>query len=289
MNKVPKPASIVPEGMRSDYFDGNYYQPDNPTACQGRLETIEDALEAGSLADVRLDTYQSWSELNWKCRHGSVESFERFEAGLLGEIVELDQELDGVGTEHLFSAWKSREKLEEAGGAAVSELGDVMWYGSALLANAGISLEACARGYLHDKWQPVEWDEQITFERLQEYTMQQTPHPFSRQSVSNLFLEDIAAEREIARDLFDSGYTMSAILSRVFNRDSVAPDPQSYLKMNNIEVVGGLFLAYSSYHASETLNSSLAEVVAGNIHKISRRVESGHIDKQDGQRTAEEK
>jgi NTP pyrophosphatase (non-canonical NTP hydrolase) len=298
MNEARESGSFYPydggvingpyKDMRSGYFDGSFYQPDSPDACQERLTNIEEAIEADRLADVHLDTYQGWVELNWKCRHGSVESFERFEAGLLGEIIELNQELGPVGLEGVFSDWKSKDKLERVDEGATSELGDVWWYGSALLTNAGISLEACVREYLHDKWQPVEWGERFTFGQLQQRVEQRTPHPFLRRSVSDLFLEDIAEERAIARDLFDSGYTMSAILSRVFNRDIVTTDPQHFLRVNNIEAVGGLFLAYGAYHASETLNSSLANVAARNIHKISRRVEAGRIDKQDGQRMVEE-
>lgn len=269
-------------------FDGKFYQSHARAESARRRELILGAVALDQVNELGLDDYQKWVELDWKEPHYSVEAFKRFETGLLGEIIELDQEIDSERQEELLGNWKSREKLERASEESISELGDVLWYGTAMLSNARIDAELCIREYLHNKWEPVEWDESFSIGDVQRRIHNHTPYPFPRKSVSKLFLEDVDSEREIARDLFYSGYTLAALMSRVFNKEKVTIDPRRFLQESGIEPIGGLFVAYVGYHAEKTLGSSLEEVIAKNVEKISCRVEQNHLDKADGERSPEE-
>lgn len=238
--------------------------------------------------NLGLNDYQKWVELDWKKPHSSVEAFERFSVGLVGEIVELNDEVDPLLRENSFRNWKRREDFEKPSKESISELGDVLWYGTALLGNAQIDLETCFREYLHEKWEPVDWGEAFTVGEVQGRIENHTPYPFPRRNVGDLFLEDIDEERAISRDLHYSGYTIAALLRRIFNEERITTDPRTFMQAIGVERVGGLFVAYVAYHAAKTLGSSLEEVIVKNVEKISLRVERNHVDKSDGQRSAEE-
>lgn len=269
-------------------FDGKFYQPSTEIECIQRRELVLGALASDQVYGLGLNDYQRWVELDWKEQHYTVEAFERFETGLLGEIIELDQEIDSERKENLLANWKSREKLEKASEESISELGDVLWYGVAMLSNAQLDAEACLREYLHNKWELVRWDEKFTISDVEERLKIHIPHPFSRRSVGDLFLEDVDEGREIARDLHYGGYFLASKMSTVFNRERITTDPKRFLQEIGVENIGGLFIAYAAYHADKTLASSLGEVIAKNIEKITRRVNNNLIDKGDGERSSKE-
>jgi NTP pyrophosphatase (non-canonical NTP hydrolase) len=276
------------EESRISFYDGSLFQPPGEAESKRRRELMLGAVALDQVGELRLNDYQKWVELDWKEQHFTVKAFERFEKGLIGEVIELDTEIEPFRKESMLINWKSREKLEKASDESISELGDVLWYGSAILSNAQFDLESCFREYLHNKWEPVEWGEQFTVSDVQKRIQSHTPHPFSRESVGDLFLEDVDEEREIAKDLYYGGYALAALMSRVFNHERITTDPKRFLQESGVENVGGLFLAYAAYHAEKTLGSSLEEVIATNVKKISHRAAHNLIDKADGERLADE-
>jgi NTP pyrophosphatase (non-canonical NTP hydrolase) len=275
-------------GEQETRHDGDFYQLANQAECDRRRETALGAVASSQVGKLSLNDYQRWVELDWKEKHFSVEAFERFEKGFLGEVVELDQEIEPWRKEEMLVNWKSREKLQKASKESILELGDVLWYETAMLSNAQLDLESCFREYLHDKWQPVEWGEGFTVEDTRVRIQEHTPYPFSRRSVGDLFLESVNDEREISRDIHYSGYSLATLLGRVFNTDTLTTQPKSFLQESGTEKTGGLLLAFITYHAQHALGSDLEEIVAENVNKISVRVQRGHIDKEDGLRSAQE-
>lgn len=269
-------------------FDGVFYQPAEKEECARHRELMLGAVASRRVTELRLNDYQKWVELDWKRPHHSLEAFERFEKGLIDEVIELGEEVTPARQEVAFINWDRKEKLEEASQESISELGDVLWYGTAMLSNAHINLEACFKEYLHNKWEPVAWDESFKVGDVQERIKNHTPYPHGRKHVSELFLEDVDEDRAIGRDLHYSAYTLSALMSRVFNSDKITISPREYLQGMDVQNIGGLFVAYAAYHADRTLDSSLEEVIAKNVEKISRRAEQNHIDKADGKRSLKE-
>lgn len=269
-------------------FDGRFYQPAAEVECMRRRDSVLGAVALGEVGDLPLNDCQRWVELNWKEPHYSVEAFERFEQGLIGEVIELNDEISIARQEMAFINWKSNEKLEKASEESISELGDVFWYGTAMLSNAQIDLESCFRDYLHHKWEPVAWDENFTLNDIQSRIENHTPYPHGRKHVSELFLEEVDEERGISRDMHYASYTLSALMSRVFNRERRTINPTEYLQGIDVQNIGGLFIAYTAYHADRTLGSSLEEVITKNVEKINHRVNNNLVDKTDGERTEEE-
>lgn len=280
---------------RQPVHDGQCFQPGSPTEVVSRLQVVE----ATPARDLSLSQHQEWVELNWKAEHGTWTAAERFREGFFGELAEYIEANTGIQEiESYASEWGLARLIDQAHDdpekhkAVVSELGDVMWYGAAILSNAGVSLEHAARVYLHDKWLPVGFEDPIAIGDVDQRIADGfVPYAPSRRHVSQLFLDDHSIQDVGSRDLFMAGYWLTVAVSKMFNYgDPDVVNLGGYLQQQRqlMEPLGGHLLHSLAHVARNHANSSLAEVLEVNIAKINARADSGHLDKTDGQRLADE-
>ncbi len=267
--------------------DGQFFQPPDAELEDRRaLQAIALGEDPDLLYGQTITDYQNWVELDWKRPHGTHEAHTRFREGLIGEHIELAEEIVQLGA-----------TLDGSRGAdvdaTVSELGDVVWYAVALASNVGVSAEHAIRSHMHRQWIQITPEDRITFVRL-DYLAASDQLPVldsPRDFVHPDFYAEMAEGEEILSDLYYRAAMIAIAAEQIFGDN----DPDTYVTdgavwKKNREVVEpalGLLLSAAAVHSHRVLNTPLTEVIRKNIQKIGARVETGTIDRSDGRRTGD--
>lgn len=269
------------------------YQPpaENIEALASRVTT---AAETDRVANLAIDDYQAWCELNWKAPHGTIESQARFRKKLAEEYKELSAEIEKAADG------------QEVKAEVASELGDLLWSATAVTSDLGRKVKTAIMERLHlygngtryvsgdtPPWvllaQSLSYSERdFAIEKLDQlieagYTPQPSPY---------MYIDDDThagwAEIDQAGTFILYGArTMDYIAENVYDVDTYQ---SGVINNDDAEAVDNLIAEIyinSAYLARHLAGSSLAGVIKKNIEKVSARVDAGLIDKQDGERPSE--
>jgi len=264
-------------------YDGRFYQPAEEPELIRRRQSIEQNLSPGKSGLISLDVYQDWVELDWKVPHGSWAAVERFGGKLVDE--ELAQEImpelaihpavrvtEGMGKVHSSPT----DKLAD-------ELGDYLWPMTALASNGTVSLNQAASTYLHNHGLIPRRYLELKFLDL-DYILAAGHNPTLGP------LDDSEEEDFCDYDPFISLAVGAVAIRNIVERQYGYNDTRfldgwrEKIGRNELEPAIGRALLTLGYVAHQWARTTLSEVAAGNVRKVSLRAAKNLIDKSDGDR-----
>jgi NTP pyrophosphatase (non-canonical NTP hydrolase) len=263
--------SIVPMNLGwESYFDGDYYQPQNPQIVSERRSMIEAKRQTRSIGTMSLDLYQGFTELDWLRPHGNFRTVIKMEHHFIDEYQEFVETND--------TARKSRldKLLDNDSHNVVSELGDIGWFFSAFATNAGINVSHAWKDRLSIEAPEYLGDHSMTLNEIDDAI---STGYFPRMGIFDL-------DENTAIDLlFAAGFV--TIGTKIILEDN--NEGSEIAVMNKQRDVGRWLtngIGLITLHA-QSVGSSLVEVVEENIRKVSVRAEKKTLSNKKN-RTAEE-
>lgn len=243
-------------------------------------------------SELTIDAYQAWVETGWKSPHGTYHAADRLSRKGDEEVRELEEAL---GEYH--SAGDPKHLLEEAG--------DNLWIHTARSSNSGNVISdsvktrlyeyiAGTKVYIEDRPTEPQWYDaaaQLAIKRgsptLGEIDGITREGFIARPSpVMNLFDDEVFSPYEAMLDLRVFGRAASGLNLRQHDRE----DGRWDVSVRSYEILAadvGTFTSEAYFRIASLAHyagSTLADVVAVNMHKINQRVRDGLIDKTDGAR-----
>lgn len=278
--------------------DGLFYRSDlEMDLGQLAINLIEHPFEAS------VQDYQYWSEAGWKTPHGSYDSVERFANKLVEEQAEL--------TLAVF------EDLRTTRDHVLEEAGDVLWVTTALASVAIADIDSGLKNLLFEYVMGVQhfkdgevieprWRQaaaklatkygQITISDL-EGLIREGFEPLPS-SVMNIYdpEEDNEDVDQHLLTVMALGFSIKNAIQQQYGGDSESraegdityPLPSAFYEY--ARTIGGLsarMYLELAFITERSVDRGLSDVVSMNVAKISERINSGTIDKTDGERNPE--
>ncbi len=227
-----------------------------------------------SIGEMPMAVYQLWNALDWRKPHDEPESAQRFTSKLQEELLECLEAF-----EDMQSNPDSKEQVDEF----VSELGDVLFCATACATIARADVEnGTAREMLQVYGQAVRYpylshiDEEVR--RGMNRRDDLFPNGQFPYEIWNLYNHEDEIELDLrpAKILPPLCFTITSAISSIAEADIVSGHGIAQYEL--VEALCGKLNLFVSLYAQHYADSSLEEVVAKNISKISGRVVQGSLE-----------
>ncbi len=264
--------------------DGRYFQPEAVEEAEARRIKMLGAVEADAVSELTITDYQKWGEIDWLRRHGTFKTLEKLEKGMRGEYAELIEEMDRV-RRTVISEKRLRELTSHDKKAAMSELGDVLWFVNAGASNCGTNLERGFSKYMGTQNNQFKLDE-ITIGDVEGVIRNGfLPHVMNINALEpSILAETEVSDVNVAMDLLYSSHNTFFGARKVFGYGDEIIGNYGVTKYQHEEVgpAAGHTLVLAAFYAHHHLDSSLSEAIKMNVHKLTLRSKEGNLDKETG-------
>ena len=260
------------------------HQPAAHSVCLERRLAVDSALQGKStFSSLSMNDYQLWAGLDWKAPHNTPAACNRLCNKLHEEVYELLPEL-----EKQIALTRYESRAVNPVKSIVSEMGDVLWCLNGLATFEGIDLQRALAHHLLDE----SGVSSLTFRLGSIDTLIQeglrpryTRNLYNDEDLDHCELNPATSFLPLCFQIYShTNNKLDDVVGDVILTRS-APWAQDLSAIGQMHAQAILFLAY---YAHRWGGSNLAAVVETNIRKINLRVQSKHLDKVDGARTAEE-
>jgi len=282
-------------------IDGLFYR--------GDIEIDREALVARltSSPDATVLDYQNWVDGAWKQEQGTLGALERFTSKLHEETAELRTEV--------LSVFLGQGDGDQNSARLLDEAGDLIWSISALACCASADIDAGIKGLLYDY---VRGSRYITVSK----DGAKTEPPIWRPTAGSLVIKWDQLTLDDIDTLIESGFEPTASTKMFIERDEDDDTPIGHMmlleninltienlilaqyggpgtqnrqymleesfKDKSIEIGKLVAFGYLScaFILNRAIQRTLADAIKHNVEKVSKRVETGTVDKSDGPREA---
>ena len=253
------------------------------------LATIEAAqLQEQGFGNVSLEAYQSWNEIGWKAPHASFAAVERFGEKVKEEAREVDDAIED------FFDTRDRTHL-------IEELGDYLWVATSFANNgAAVVSDAIKRrlyayavgtrvwengGFREPEWYQAAASlavkrDAITVEDIDDLVSHGFVPRFS--PVMNLYDEEEICLTGFAFDFMSFAAFLNGVAQQQYKYGEdkhIRPQPYSELSEDVGNMVAEIYFRVGAI--AFRVEGSFAEVIERNIRKISERVRTGTVDREE--------
>lgn len=291
MSEIRGPADFKPEDERvidkyygasfNGYFDGKLYQPANPEACDRRRLVIERALsEEAGFANLPVEDYQRWVELDWKEPHATYAMAERLYHKVAEEgWQEAPAEFDRIWP---LSADKYKgQPSTEAVQRLLDELGDILWTVVAMASNGAVNLKDALTEFFYNKypWRDSYYLKLSDIDNLVSDGYIPSIGPVNHEDIGTSHFD--YDEMDPRSNLLYRAGSLRHLCDRQFGYGDTPFSYYSYHKVGLQEVAPVVVdvVLLTTYYAQQWGRATLDEVARRNVIKISGRVATNSIDK----------